>query len=126
MTLISAVRPPVVALLCAAEGGMQRAVLCSFHWPTQTLRRETVIRMETRVLEKMSRVNRVAFSFRQSRAEHPEKPRDAVPQAGNASVQSKAPKPTAEQAAQEETTEIDWSIVYRALRSKNPNKGWGV
>jgi len=126
VTLISAPRPPVVALLCAAEGGMQRAVLCSFHWPTQTLRRETVIRMETRVLEKMSRVNRVAFSFRQSRVEHAAKPRHAVSQAGNTSEQSKGSEPTAEQVAKYETTKIDWSSVYRALGSTKQNKGWGV
>jgi len=54
----------VVALLCGSEGGMQRAVMCSYDWPSQTLYRETVLRMETRVLEKMSRINRVNFGLR--------------------------------------------------------------
>jgi hypothetical protein len=64
VTLFEASRPPAVALLCGSEGGMQRAILCSYDWPTQTLYRETVLRMETRVLERMSRVARVSFGLR--------------------------------------------------------------
>ncbi|KAJ5523775.1 hypothetical protein N7494_010425 [Penicillium frequentans] len=59
VTLFEAVRPPTVLLLCAAEGGMQRAIACSYEWSTGTCRRETILRMETPVLEKMSRVSRV-------------------------------------------------------------------
>lgn len=64
VTMFEAVRPPVVALMCGSEGGMQRAVLCSYDWTNQTLYRETVLRMETRVLEKMSRVGRVRFGLK--------------------------------------------------------------
>lgn len=64
VTLFEAVRPPVVALLCGSEGGMQRAVMCSYDWTSQTLYRETVLRMETSVLEKMARVGRVRFGLR--------------------------------------------------------------
>ena len=63
VTLFEAERPPIVALLCGSEGGMQRAVMCSYDWTTQTLYRETVLRMETKVLEKMSRVGRVRFGL---------------------------------------------------------------
>jgi hypothetical protein len=42
---------------------MQRGVMCSYDWTTQTLYRETVLRMETKVLEKMSRVGRVRFGL---------------------------------------------------------------
>jgi hypothetical protein len=63
VTLIEAVRPPVMALLCASEGGNQRAVLCSYDWKTQTLFKETVVRMETQVLERMRRIGRVSFGF---------------------------------------------------------------
>lgn len=59
VTLFEARRPPVVALLCGAEGGMQRAVMCSYDWTSQTLYRQTVLRMETLVLGKISRVGRV-------------------------------------------------------------------
>ena len=69
VTLFEAVRPPVMALLCGSEGGMQRAVLCSYDWVTQTLYRESVLRMETRVLEKMSRVGKVRFGMKRAVAE---------------------------------------------------------
>jgi len=64
VTLFEAERPPIVALLCGSEGGMQRGVMCSYDWTTQTLYRETVLRMETKVLEKMSRIGRVRFGLR--------------------------------------------------------------
>ncbi|KAJ5759394.1 hypothetical protein N7520_006550 [Penicillium odoratum] len=52
-------RPPTVVLLCASEGGMQRAIACSYQRTTGTCYRETILRMETPVLENMSRVSRV-------------------------------------------------------------------
>ena len=61
--MFEAERPPIVALLCGSEGGMQRAVMCSYDWTTQTLYRETVLRMETKVLEKMPRIGRVRFGL---------------------------------------------------------------
>lgn len=64
VTLFSAVRPPVAVVLCGEEGGMQRALLCSYDWSTQTLFRESVLRMETLVLEKMARVGRVRLGLR--------------------------------------------------------------
>lgn len=64
VTMFEAVRPPVVALLCGSEGGMQRAVMCSYDWTSQTLYRETVLRVETGVLQKMSRVGRVKFGLK--------------------------------------------------------------
>ena len=64
VTLFSAVRPPVGVVLCGEEGGMQRALLCSYDWSTQTLYRESVLRMETVVLEKMQRVGRLRLGLR--------------------------------------------------------------
>lgn len=64
-----AVRPPVAALLCGSEGGMQRAVMCSYDWPTQTFYRESVLRMETRMLERMPRIGRVKFGLRRFKPE---------------------------------------------------------
>lgn len=66
VTMFEAVRPPVMALLCGSEGGMQRAVLCSYDWTSQTLYRESVLRMETRVLEKMSRVGKLRFGLKRA------------------------------------------------------------
>ncbi|KAL8780987.1 MAG: hypothetical protein Q9194_000589 [Teloschistes cf. exilis] len=48
VTLFTAVKPPVAVLCCGGEGGMQRALLCSYDWTDSTLYRETVLRMETR------------------------------------------------------------------------------
>lgn len=61
--MFTAMRPPVAAILCGREGGMQRAVLCSYDWKSQTLYRETVLRMETPVLERMFRVHKLRFGF---------------------------------------------------------------
>ncbi|KUJ09354.1 uncharacterized protein LY89DRAFT_701395 [Mollisia scopiformis] len=63
VTLIEAVRPPVMVLLCASEGGMQRAVACSYEWRTGTLYKEAVMRMETQVIGRMERIGRVSFGF---------------------------------------------------------------
>lgn len=63
VTRFRAVRPPVAVLICGREGGMQRAVLCSYNWRTQTFHRETVLRMKTMVLERMFRVDKFRFSM---------------------------------------------------------------
>jgi hypothetical protein len=64
VTLFSAERPPVAVILCGSEGGMQRAVMCSYDAKTQTLYRETVLRMETTILQWMVRVCRFRFALR--------------------------------------------------------------
>lgn len=63
VTMFAAVRPPIAVVLCGQEGGMQRALLCSYEHTTQTLYRETVLRMETPVLEVMSRSGRFRFGL---------------------------------------------------------------
>lgn len=62
--MFSARRPPTALLVTGAEGGMQRAVLCSYDWKTGTMFRESVIRVETRALDTLFRVPRVKFGFR--------------------------------------------------------------
>jgi len=42
---------------------MLRAVLCSFDWKSQTLYRESVLRMETPSIGRMNRIRRVRFGF---------------------------------------------------------------
>ncbi|KAH7092511.1 hypothetical protein FB567DRAFT_614522, partial [Paraphoma chrysanthemicola] len=66
VVMFLAERPPVVALLCGSEGGMQRAVLCSYQSSTQTLCREAVLRMETRTAERFWLVGRLRFAFKRS------------------------------------------------------------
>ncbi|OCK81930.1 hypothetical protein K432DRAFT_294382 [Lepidopterella palustris CBS 459.81] len=63
-TMFYAYHPPTTVLICGQEGGMQRAVLCSYDWKTQTYCRETVLRMKTLVLERMFRVDRFRFALR--------------------------------------------------------------
>ncbi|KAK0118596.1 hypothetical protein ONS95_007481 [Cadophora gregata] len=49
--VFSAERPPTVALLCGREGGMLRAVLCSWRFGNDCLYRETVVRLPSDVYE---------------------------------------------------------------------------
>lgn len=51
VAVFSAERPPTVALLTGREGGMLRAVLCSWRFESDCLYRETVVRMPSRVYE---------------------------------------------------------------------------
>lgn len=64
ITLFEAVHPPIAVIMCGAEGGMQRALLCSEDWTTGTLYRETVLRMETRVWDKMDPVSRIRLGIK--------------------------------------------------------------
>jgi hypothetical protein len=63
-TLFLAARPPVCFLLAGSEGGMQRAIGCSYDWTTATLYRETVLRMETPIFDSMFPVGRVKIGFK--------------------------------------------------------------
>ena len=67
-TLFSAAKPPIAALVCGEEGGMQRALLCSYEWKTNNLYRETVIRMTTPVYDKMTLTNRVKLAIQKKSA----------------------------------------------------------
>lgn len=64
ITLFQAVRPPTVLICCASEGGMQRAIGCSYDWTTQTMYREVVLRLPTDTLDKMSRVPRMRVGIK--------------------------------------------------------------
>ena len=51
VSVFQAKKPPTVALICAAEGGMLRAVLCSWRFANDCLYKETVIRVQTSTWE---------------------------------------------------------------------------
>lgn len=51
VSVFSAERPPTVALLAGREGGMLRAVLCSWRFKNDCLYKETVVRMPSDVYE---------------------------------------------------------------------------
>jgi hypothetical protein len=59
VTLFEAAQPPIAFLLAGSEGGMQRAIGVSLDWTTNTLYRECVLRMDTRVVGAMQGVSRV-------------------------------------------------------------------
>ena len=63
VTTFRAVHPPSAVLICGREGGAQRALLCSYDFRTQTFHRETVLRMQTNVLNRLDRVERFRFSM---------------------------------------------------------------
>ncbi|KAK6198989.1 hypothetical protein LQW54_010187 [Pestalotiopsis sp. IQ-011] len=54
----------LLLFLCASEGGMQRAIGCSYDWTTQTMVRETVLRMPTASLNRIDRVPRFKISVK--------------------------------------------------------------
>ena len=54
VSVIAAERPPVVALICGREGGMVRALLCSWRFETNCLYRESVVRMRSSIQQEAS------------------------------------------------------------------------
>ncbi|KAE9376003.1 hypothetical protein N431DRAFT_333129, partial [Stipitochalara longipes BDJ] len=48
-TVFASERPSTTVMICGSEGGLQRAVLCSYEWQTQTFKRDGVLRMKTMV-----------------------------------------------------------------------------
>lgn len=51
VSIFHAERPPTVALLCGREGGMMRAVLCSWQFENDCLYKEAVVRMPSNIYE---------------------------------------------------------------------------
>ena len=51
VSIFQARKPPTVALICGAEGGMLRAVLCSWRFANDCLYKETVIRVQSSTWE---------------------------------------------------------------------------
>lgn len=52
VSLFTAGKPPSIALIAGREGGMLRVVLCHYGRSTATLYKETVLRMETPIMNK--------------------------------------------------------------------------
>jgi hypothetical protein len=52
VSLFAAEKPPSIALIAGREGGMLRVVLCHYERSTATLYKETVLRMETPIMNK--------------------------------------------------------------------------
>lgn len=62
VSIFSAVRPPSVALICGREGGMLRVVMCHYERSTNCLYKETILRMETPMLDKASMLSWVKLA----------------------------------------------------------------
>jgi hypothetical protein len=63
-TAFEAEHLPVAAIICGQEGGMQRALLCSYDPATRAFCKEAVLRMKTVCLERMPRIDRFRFAMR--------------------------------------------------------------
>lgn len=74
-TLFESAGPPVALLAGGEEGGMQRALACSYDITTGTMHRETVLRVPTLTLETMHGMPRVrlglasSFKFRHQQSD---------------------------------------------------------
>ena len=64
VTLFYAARPPTVLVIGGSEGGMKRAIACSFDMTTGTLYRETVLRIPTQSVDRMESLPRVRLGLR--------------------------------------------------------------
>lgn len=66
VTLFKAVRPPTVLVIGGSEGGMKRAIACSYDITTGTLCRETVLRMPSECVTRMHQLPRIRLGLRRS------------------------------------------------------------
>jgi hypothetical protein len=66
VSIIQAVNPPTVALICGREGGMLRALLCHWDFVSNTLYRETVMRMSSECLNMAKTKSWLKISLRGS------------------------------------------------------------
>ncbi|KAK4173351.1 hypothetical protein QBC36DRAFT_58534 [Triangularia setosa] len=63
VTLFYAVRPPTILVLGGSEGGMKRAIACSFDITTGTLYRETVLRIPSQSADRMEGLGRLRLGL---------------------------------------------------------------
>ncbi|KAJ0413939.1 hypothetical protein BJY00DRAFT_47457 [Aspergillus carlsbadensis] len=64
VTLFLAVHPPVAMVLCGSEGGMQRALLCSYDQEAGCLYREAVLRVPGTMAEKMHPIDQFRLGLK--------------------------------------------------------------
>ncbi|PVH70359.1 hypothetical protein DL98DRAFT_504723 [Cadophora sp. DSE1049] len=63
-TLFEARHPPVALIIGGSEGGMKRALACSYDITTGTLYRETVLRVSSQIVDKMHSLQRVRLGLK--------------------------------------------------------------
>lgn len=64
VTMFQAANPPIALVICGSEGGMKRAIACSYDWVTGTLYRESVLRVPTTILDRMGRVDKLKIGLK--------------------------------------------------------------
>ncbi|EFR05216.1 hypothetical protein MGYG_08230 [Nannizzia gypsea CBS 118893] len=64
VTLFKAVHPPTVLLIGGSEGGMKRAIACSYDVTTGTFYRETVLRMQSQCTSRMHFLPRIRLGLK--------------------------------------------------------------
>jgi spermidine synthase len=64
VTLFRAVRPPCVLVIGGSEGGMKRAIACSYDVTTGTLYRETVLRIPSQCARYMHALPRIRLGLK--------------------------------------------------------------
>jgi hypothetical protein len=64
VTLFEARHPPVALIIGGSEGGMKRALACSYDITTGTLYRETVLRVPSQTVDKMHSLQRVRLGLK--------------------------------------------------------------
>jgi hypothetical protein len=64
VTLFKARRPPVALIVAGSEGGMQRALACSYDITTGTLFRETVLRVPSQIIDRMHALPRIRLGLK--------------------------------------------------------------
>ena len=62
-TVFRAVEAPAVVMVCGREGGLCRALLCSYDWESETFTRESTIRLSSLVLQRMQPMDRLRFAI---------------------------------------------------------------
>jgi hypothetical protein len=63
-TLFRAIRPPTALIIGGSEGGMKRALACSYDITTGTLYRETVLRLPSQSVGKMHDLPRIRLGLK--------------------------------------------------------------
>lgn len=64
VTLFKAVHPPTVLIVGGSEGGMKRALACSYDVTTGTFYRETVLRLPSQCASRMHILPRIRLGLK--------------------------------------------------------------
>ncbi|KAK1585188.1 uncharacterized protein LY79DRAFT_277025 [Colletotrichum navitas] len=80
--------PPVAMLVCGSERGVQRSLLCSYNWSTQTFHRQAVLRVARQGLDQLHLIDGVRFSL----APHPDANTSLPEDASNSTLRSPRPQ----------------------------------